>query len=316
VGSRKIIMLVGSILIGALAGFALLNYVQGIEEETQQDVAPVKVWVVAETIEAGTTSADAIQTQRLQLREIDSDFRPDNAVLDTKQIEGRIAVATLARNQILVSGMFETPQEVATTFTDLIQPDHVAVSVTFPQNKAVAGFVKPGDFVDIIALGSAPTPGEGEEDVFDTSARNISPYQRPARFLYRAVRIIAVNSEVVGGQVFVDGPLEEDQPVAAGSVSLTFAVPPEAAQKILSVNESDLVLTLLPKQSDWIPTALPNIIPELILDDADLPGEDGNQVTPYGRDGFATILDEELESDSGELDSTDDATPGDTTGGS
>ena len=60
-----------------------------------------------------------------------------------------------------------------------------------------------------------------------------------------------------------------------------------------------LVLTLLPKQSDWIPTALPNIIPELILDDADLPGEDGNQVTPYGRDGFATILDEELESDSG-----------------
>ena len=58
VGSRKIIMLVGSILIGALAGFALLNYVQTVEEEAKSDAIPAKVWVVTEDIEAGTSAAD------------------------------------------------------------------------------------------------------------------------------------------------------------------------------------------------------------------------------------------------------------------
>lgn len=288
-GSRKILMLVGSILIGALAGFALLNYVQGVEDDVRQETARVEVWVINQTVPAGTTATDVEQTGRLELRDIESTFRPNNAVTDLTQIQGRVAVSTLAANQILVQGMFEDPEVVQTTFADLIQPEHVAISLNISPDRAVSGFVNPGDFVDVIALGD-PLPPLGEEDAFDTAARQ-TPYQRPARFLYRGVRIIAINGDIVG----TSGPATDDDSIdttdaALEALSITFAVPSDSAQRILSVPESNIVLSLLPQ--NWEPRAQSNVVLEEILNDAELPGERADQVTPYGRDGFADLFEE------------------------
>ena len=281
-------MLVGSILIGALAGFALLNYVQGVEDDVLQDTARVDVWVVTQPVAAGTTAADVQLTGRLEQREIESTFRPNNAVNDLAQIEGRVAVSNFAANQILVQGMFDDPEVVETTFADLIRSNEVAISINISPDRAVSGFINPGDFVDIIALGDPLPPAVGEEDAFDTAARQ-TPYQRPARFLYRGVRIIAVNGELVaapGQRTDEDSVDVED--AANESLSLTIAVPSESAQRILSVPESNLVLGLLPQ--NWTLEAQPNVVLDEILADADLPGEDPREVTPWGRDGFEDLF--------------------------
>ena len=287
-GSRKILMLVGSILIGALAGFALLNYIQGVEDDVLQDTARVDVWVVTQPVAAGTTAADVQLTGRLEQRQIESTFRPNNAVNDLAQIEGRIAVSNFAANQILVQGMFDDPEVVETTFADLIRADEVAISINVSPDRAVSGFINPGDFVDIIALGDPLPPAVGEEDAFDTAARQ-TPYQRPARFLYRGVRIIAVNGELVaapGQRTDEDSVDVED--AANEALSLTIAVPSDSAQRILSVPESNLVLGLLPQ--NWTPSSQPNVVLDEILADADLPGENGNLVTPWGREGFEDLF--------------------------
>ena len=286
-GSRKILMLVGSILIGALAGFALLNYVQGVEDDVRQETARVEVWVVSQPVPAGTTAADVERTGRLELREIESTFRPNNAVTDLSQIEGRVAVGNLAANQILVQGMFDDPEVVETTFADLIQPDHVAISLNISPDRAVAGFVNPGDFVDVIALGD-PLPPLGEEDAFDTAARQ-TPYQRPARYLYRGVRIIAINDKLVGdGSSSADDDSADTTDAAIEALRITIAGPSDSAQRILSVPESNLVLGLLPQ--NWEPRAQSNVVLDEILNDAELPGERADQVTPYGRNGFQDLF--------------------------
>ena len=107
-------MLVGSILIGAIAGFALLNYVNGVEQDIQSEQARVEVWVVSQDIAAGTTAADVQNTSRLELRSVETQFRPANAVTDLSQIQGRVAVNNLAANQILVTGMFDDPEAIET----------------------------------------------------------------------------------------------------------------------------------------------------------------------------------------------------------
>ncbi len=295
-GSRKIIMLVGSILIGALAGFALLNYVQGVENQAVIDSQPVSVWVVADNIPAGTTASDVLSTGRVVQRQIDPDFRPATAIADTVQIEGRVAVNNLAANQILVQGMFDDPEVVETTFADLVPAEHVAVSFAIDSVRAAGGFVKPGDFVDMIALGD-PLPTLGDEDAFDTSASS-TPYQRPARYLYRGVRIIAVNSAIVGEAVPEGGEAAGEE-ASSGSLTMTIAVPADAAQRILSVPESNLVLSLLP--DDWSPEALPNIIVEDILIDAELPAEQPGLITPYGPEGFIDLFEEAVEQQNEEL---------------
>jgi Flp pilus assembly protein CpaB len=289
-------MLVGSILIGALAGFALLNYVQGVENQALIDSEPVTVWVVAQDIEAGTTATDVLQTSRVVQREIDPAFRPATAIADTVQIEGRVAVNNLAANQILVQGMFDDPEVVQTTFADLVPADHVAISLDFATVRAAGGFIKPGDFVDMIVLGD-PLPVIGEEDAFDTSASQ-TPYQRPARYLYRGVRVIAVNQAIVGQAV------AEGETAAAGegdgnSLQITMALPADAAQRILSVPENNMVLSLLPE--DWTPEARPNIIVEDILIDAQLPAEDPTQLTPFGPEGFVDLFEEAVEQQNEEL---------------
>ena len=283
-------MLVGSILIGALAGFALLNYVQGVEQDVLQETQRVDVWVVSANVPAGTTAADVQQTNRLELRQVESAFRPSNAVSNLSQIQGRVAVNNLAENQILVEGMFDDPEVIATTFADLIEEDQVAFSLTIDPKRAVGGFIEPGDFVDMIVLGDEYVP-PGEPDAFEAAATR-SPYTSPARYLYRGVRIIGIHDKIVGETVDASSVLPEGEGEVT-TLSITLAVPANAAQRILSVSEGDLVLSLLP--DGWSPEARPNEIEEAILLDELLPGEDPQIITPYGEAGFIDELADQLE---------------------
>lgn len=291
-------MLVGSILIGALAGFALLNYVQGVEQDVLQETQRVDVWVVSANVPAGTTAADVQQTNRLELRQVESAFRPSNAVSNLSQIQGRVAVNNLAENQILVEGMFDDPEVIATTFADLIEEDQVAFSLTIDPKRAVGGFIEPGDFVDMIVLGEEYVP-PGEPDAFEASATR-SPYTSPARYLYRGVRIIGINDKIVGDTVEAQSVLPEGDEGEVTTLSITLAVPANAAQRILSVAQGDLVLSLLP--DGWSPEARPNEIEEAILLDELLPGEDPQIITPYGEAGFIDELADQLEAASGSTD--------------
>ena len=184
--------------------------------------------------------------------------------------------------------MFDSPAAVETTFADLIQPDHVALTINIPKSRAVAGKVEPGSFVDILALSTTnlTTNAVGDQDAFDTTAQQ-TPYDRPARTLYRGVRIVAVGDDIIGASNEEQLPEGE---AATETDSYTIAVPSDAAQKILSVSEANLVLTLLP--DDWEPEAQPNQVLTEILTDAALPGEDGSQVTPYGREGFVDLFED------------------------
>ncbi len=298
-GSKKIIMLVGSILIGAVAGFALLGYVQGVEDDVESRVARVPVFVLAADVPAGTTASTVRTTNRIIEREIESSFKPASAISDLSQIEGRVAVANLAANQVLVTGMFEDPEVVETTYSDLLADNHVAFSMSIPQGNAVNGFIEPGDFVDMIVLGSPPAsnaPGDG--DAFEESVVE-SPYTRPARYLYRGVRIVSINDDVAG-QVAAptpDGaaPPADDGGPTAGTLNVTLAVPPGAAQRILSVEPGSIVFSLLPK--GWEPTAQANEVLEELLIDSDLPGEDPSLITPFGPEGFIDELADQAEAE-------------------
>ena len=281
-GNKKIIMLVGSILLGALAGFALLGYVRGVRDEVLDDVSRVPVWVVSGPIAEGTTAATAQQTARLELSEIESSFLPANAITDLAQIEGQIAASNLVENQILLAGSFADPSVVETTFASQLNPDHVAITISVPPTRAVNGFLSPGDFVDIIVLGDPPVQ-VGEGDVFETSLQ-ASPYERPARTLFRGVRIESINNDVLGAPVEEGTEAASTESTPDANLQIGLAIPSSAVQRVLSINPEDIVLGLLPP--DWQPAQQENEITEAIIVNEDLPGENPLIVTPYGADGF------------------------------
>ena len=73
-----------------------------------------------------------------------------------------------------------------------------------------------------------------------------------------------------------DNGEEAGQPVARNNGLVTLAVPPEAAQTILSVGIDTLYLTLVP------PSYVPKEIPPIVASPQTLPGEDPTRLTPYG----------------------------------
>ena len=187
--------------------------------------------------------------------------------------------------------MFDDPEAIETTFADLIEPNQIAFTIAIDSLRAVGGQVEPGDFVDIIVSSSfdaAPVAATGL-DVFENTQQE-SVYTNPARFLYRGVRIVGIDSEFVG-QATEEGVAAA--PAAAGALQITLALPAESAQRILSVDPGELTLALHPE--DWDPNdpqtgAIANNIPELIQLGGDLPGENSQELTPYGPDGFIDVL--------------------------
>jgi Flp pilus assembly protein CpaB len=149
----------------------------------------------------------------------------------------------------------------------------VGVTISVDQTKGVAGVIVPGDYVNIMM---APDPLCNGSD----------PACAPARVLYQSARVLFVDKSAVPqpGEVGANGtntanPSGTSQ-TAANTGLITLEVPAKAAQLIASVDPTGIYLTLLPAQ--YTPEALPKVdaFPSV------LPGEDPNQLTPYGPAGF------------------------------
>lgn len=281
-------ILIVAIAVGALAAFALLRYVRGVEDSAYEDTQLVEVWVLNQDV-AKSTAAEVAQ-DALEIREIPMEFRPANAV-SPDQIAGRVAAADLASNQILVSGMFVDPSVASVSFADLLDSRLVAVSVQFDQVRAVGGFLVPGDRVDMLVLSDSPEIGDtavGDlattpDDVIEAAAANTA-YDQPARFLYQDVLIGAIGSQLPSQA----GDAPVDTISASSSGTIVFFVPAEAAQRILSVSPDRLRLVL--RADDAAISAIDPIGAEELV--GALPGEDGTVLTPYGPSGYDAFVGE------------------------
>jgi pilus assembly protein CpaB len=263
------LILIAAIAVGAIAAFALYNWVQGIEDRANQDAERIDVYKVAIDIPKGTPGEQAVADGLIVQSQIPREFLPANYTRDLSTIEGKVALNDLSANQVLVEGMFVDPASALITFGERLQEGEVAITISVDQVRGVAGLLVPGDEVNILVNQSAvEAPVEGELP---------SLYTQPARYLYQRVPILAI------GRSAVPQPGETVDPAAAqaGGGTITFAVPAAAAQRIASVDAGSIYLSLVPP--DYEPVPLPPLPgPQ---DEPDLPAEDGNVLTPFGPTG-------------------------------
>ena len=244
--------------------------------------------------------------------EISAEYKPVTAITDPSVILDKVAVAPLAKNQILVDGMFANQIESSTSFNSRVQercsPENappvpcVAISISVDAVKGVAGVIVPGDFVNILvqpetalcqgADASAPRAGKGGVSGAADPARQPLPggvtICSPARYLYQAAKVLLVDKTAVPqpGEASTNANGTTTGGQSSGTSTnaglLTLEVTPQAAQLLASLNSGDFYLTLLPQT--YTPTALPQLDPFPAV----LPGEDATQLTPYGPSGFPT----------------------------
>lgn len=270
--SRRTLILIAALVVGAIAAFSLYTYVGGIEDRANDNAERVTIFKIVQDIPKGTFGDEAFAQGLIEEDVIAKEYRPATAIANPAQIDGLVAISDLPANQVVVSNQFVSQAESLSTFSSLLKNNEVAISISIDQVRGVAGLLVPGDFVNMLVTGTTAAAGgtaEGGADVFT----------QPARYLFQKVQILAVGQtrKLAPGESAATNP--DGTPVATGSSGLlTFALPALAAQQIASVSAGSFYLTLVPK--DYQPTPLAP------LDiNASLPGEAADRLTPYGPAG-------------------------------
>ena len=276
--SRRTLILIAAVLVGAVAAYALWTYIGGIEDEANDNAERVEIFKIVQDIPKGTFGDEAFAQGFIEEDVIAAEYRPATAITDPSQIDGLVAISDLAANQVVVTNQFVTQQDSLSTFSQLLKNNEVAITISVDQIHGVAGLLVPGDFVNILIQTKAidaqgnevtPTPlGEGQV-IWDPQYR----------WLYQKVQILAIGQtrRLEPGETAAtnaDGTPTEQ----TSSGLVTFVVPAEAAQRIATASDKSIYLTLV--APDYQPEPLPPL-----PDSEELPGEVGNELTPYGPEG-------------------------------
>lgn len=267
---NTLLMLIGVIVAG-IAGYAVWSWMSGVEDRAYENATLVEVLVVQQEIPRGTSGEQVLTTELIARDEIPQEFRPPTAITDPNVLVGLVSTTRLVPGQVVVEGQFADPRAAQITNAARVPSGKVAVTVSLSNVEAVAGIPQPGDKVNIITGVPQPdaliTPDGQVQQVDDIVGQEV--VDGPIAYLYQNVDILFI------GQTAAPEVGENTTAETVDSDLITFAVPPEAALRIIQASESErgIYLTLVPP--DYEPQEIDPISPFEIFDNIGLTPDEG-----------------------------------------
>jgi pilus assembly protein CpaB len=220
--TNNVVVLVLALVMGGIAAFMARQWLQNhavMSAAASQNVGTIVV--AAQPLQFGATvSADNIAEIPWAAGAL-----PDGAFASKEDIlKGgrRVVLSQFNRNEPVLSSKITGPGQRG-TLSSLLEEGKRAVTVRVDDVRGVAGFVAPGDFVDVVLIGEDPA------------------FQREnySEILLHHVKVLAID------QVASE---RQEQPTVAKAV--TVEVTPEQAQKILLANNVGKLSLILRQPGD------------------------------------------------------------------
>jgi pilus assembly protein CpaB len=219
VGLKNKVLLFIAVSLGFISAFLVYNYLAGLTASREAEM--VDVVVALTRIPANTE----IRANMLAWKKIPKEGLHPDAVQNLQDLQGRITANDIfAGEQVLWSRLL--PQGTVPGLAYHIPEDKRAITVAVNEVIGVAGFIKPGDKVDVIAT-------------FD-----FDPPQSAT--ILQNVTILAIAQEM-------HSDADKD---ASLSTSVTFALSPNQAERlVLAESLGEIRLALRPPQAVGIASA-------------------------------------------------------------
>lgn len=220
-GNRRTFIAGAAVLLAVLAGLLVYFYASAADSRAADDVALVEAFVAASEIPKGTTGGDALQEGLIRPARVLRGSVPPAAVLDSGDLDGKVAAAAIDTGQFITAASFVAPSEGGggTLASSIAAPGLVAVTVSVDAERGVANQIAPGDRVDIAVV------GEGV-----------------AEYILSDVKVLAVGQETSASAT---GPEGEASLTASSTGLITFELTAADALRVVAANESgSLYLTL------------------------------------------------------------------------
>jgi pilus assembly protein CpaB len=141
-----------AVVLAAVAAYFLYDYLRGQEERVRTAVATDKAVVAAQPISIGSTigatQVKAVDWPRANM--------PQGAFTSTDHVVGRVAIQSLPAGDIVTEAKLVPKEGAPGILTWKIPEGHRAMTVGVDQVAGVAGFLTPGNMVDVILTANPP----------------------------------------------------------------------------------------------------------------------------------------------------------------
>lgn len=226
--------LVFAILLGLGGAFAVRQYLHKPAPQVAEEAAPqmVSVPVAATEIESGRpVTMNDIVVKRMTPEQFQKSEYAGKAFMNSSgQISGRVLKTPMAKGEVFAPSMFY-PDGMAPGIAASLKPGYRGVTVPIQNIGAVAGFARPGSYVDVIFRANA-----------------VDGYPETTMTLIEGTVILAVDDKVVEGY----------HGAAPGNVTLAMTPTQAKALKVVE-GRGDLSLTLrnpLEAEGDFVTTPI------------------------------------------------------------
>ncbi len=223
---RQLLMLAGgmAIFMFAIVYFAM-NFLSGENTaENEENVKSATTQVVVAKINIPPRTR--IQESMLQLKEMPVDMVPEGSISSFKDVlDVQVKVSIFAGDILTIQKVFAEKSDEG--FIATIPLDCRAVSISVNDITSVAGFAKPGDFVDLLLVEK-------------------SQYSVTTNVLLQNVQLLSINKDMTGTNVVSDTGVTTTTAINNPSIA-TFALRPDDVLKLVSASRlGEICMALRP----------------------------------------------------------------------
>lgn len=251
----KIIILVVAIVLGLLSAFFVAQYLESARSEIAAQAEPVRVLVATSDVAAGTTATDILSKEYAEERLVPRQYVADGAISSSASIEGKVLAVPLSRGEQLTAARFKVAEEVGLSFA--LPEGYVALSVPDSASRGVSGFVKPGDYVMVIASFDSGDLGTAITKTLINKARVLASGAETSQTVTPAAGEQSQQGGLIGGG--------DAGSSGTGPATITLAVTAVDAERIVFAQESGSVwYALLSSSSTTVPTTTGEKYPQVL----------------------------------------------------
>jgi pilus assembly protein CpaB len=151
---RRLLAACAALVLLVLGTAVLLAYVHGADARAFAGAQPVQVLVVDQPIAAGT-SGDAL-AELVRTETVPAKAAVEGRVTDLSELAGLVATTDLQPGEQLLTGRFQNPDTMQDPGTVAVPEGLQEVSVLLDPQRAVGGWLRPGDAVGVYLSQTEP----------------------------------------------------------------------------------------------------------------------------------------------------------------
>jgi pilus assembly protein CpaB len=257
----RVLVAVAAVVLAGAAAYLSYEYAHKADTRAAKNVRTVNVLVAKGDISKGTSAAQALDSGLISTKAIARGVLPPTVVQNPSDLTNKVAVASIAKGQFIVGESFVLPQQVS-GFSSTVPKGKQAITINVDATHGVAGFVQPGDLVNVVWSGPVGAQQGGG---------NNTTQLRVSAFLIPSVKVMAVGATTANSA-----------PSSNTSVGLTSSGQAAGASNSSSSSSSSastglITLEVTPRQAEQIAQGTSMGSFYLTLD---APGTDPSKFTP------------------------------------